>query len=431
MYCTGPGPNGTVVAGQVDSCALSLTGGTLPAGSTVLLTPPSPPFTSVSCLPSGQGAAGCSFQVSNTITFHGSIGTETIHFAPDGPSQGGGAQVTQSAQACTPICHSVPLSINGPGARVGTPIPPRGLPGAPYVYKVCSGPNADGTVSETQVDVCSIYTAGVAGPFIAGDTLTVARLAPTDATVVSCGDGVIADASGRGPGSSTTSCSYRVGTSASGSGLLLGTERLSIPSTVVPGAMVAQVVTFCPAPQPTPQAPGCTQSPITVSGPGATVIDEIPPTFTSVPVDVTVDATGPTDTVVGYAPPTATDNAPGIVDISCSPASGALFAVGTTTVTCTATDVSGNSATAAFHVTVQNTFDSLCRVTGLEVSKEGIAHSLCKKLQNAADAVAAGDLNAADGILGAYINELDAQSGKALSDQQAQDLEGLARLLMP
>ena len=36
-----------------------------------------PAFTSVSCSPAGQ-LAGCSFQISNTMTFHGFIGWETI-----------------------------------------------------------------------------------------------------------------------------------------------------------------------------------------------------------------------------------------------------------------------------------------------------------------------------------------------------------------
>ena len=105
--------------------------------------------------------------------------------------------------------------------------------------------------------------------------------------------------------------------------------------------------------------------------------------------------------------------------------------MGDTTVTCTATDVSGNSATAGFRVTVQNTFDSLCRVTRLEVTNGGVAHSLCVKLEGAADAVASGDTAAATGKLGAYVNEVEAQSGKSLTDQEAQDLEGLGQLLMP
>ena len=429
MSCVGPGPNGTVAAGQTDNCAVSLSGGTLPAGSTVLLTPPSPAATSVSCSPPGQ-LAGCSFGITNTIVFHGYIGTETIQFAPDGPSQGGGASLTQQAKACTPTCNFVPVRIDGPGNVVGTPFRPRFMPSAPFAYKLCRGPNPDGTVSETQVDTCLIYTSGLGGPYIAGDIVTIARVSPLDATTVMCGDGPYSDAGARLIGSVTTSCSYRFSTSVTGGGVLIGTEVLAIPSTVVPGAAVLQDVTFCPAPQPAGQISSCATSPMSVTGPGANVVDEIPPAF-SLPPDMTVDATGPTDTVVQYPAPAATDNAPGAVSINCTPASGAMFAVGITAVMCTATDVSGNTATASFTVTVQNTFDSLCRVTTLEVGKEGLAHSLCAKLQGAADAGAAGDSVAAAGKLGAYINEVEAQGDKSLTAQQAQDLESLAQLLMP
>ena len=72
----------------------------------------------------------------------------------------------------------------------------------------------------------------------------------------------------------------------------------------------------------------------------------------------------------------------------------------------------------------------LSRVARIDVAKEGIAHSLCVKLQGAADAMETGDSAAVDGKLGAFGNEVDAQSGKALTAQQAQDLEGLAALLM-
>ena len=49
-----------------------------------------------------------------------------------------------------------------------------------------------------------------------------------------------------------------------------------------------------------------------------------------------------------------TDNCAG-ASISCSPASGSVFPVGTTTVTCIATDASGNADTCSFNVTVNDT----------------------------------------------------------------------------
>jgi hypothetical protein len=71
---------------------------------------------------------------------------------------------------------------------------------------------------------------------------------------------------------------------------------------------------------------------------------------------VTVEAAGPgTSTVVNYSLPTTTDNI-AVASVSCSPASGTLFALGATNVTCNATDTAGNSATpTTFSVVVQDT----------------------------------------------------------------------------
>jgi hypothetical protein len=56
-------------------------------------------------------------------------------------------------------------------------------------------------------------------------------------------------------------------------------------------------------------------------------------------------------TIVNYAQPAVTDNCPGIA-VACSPPSGSCFLVGTTTVTCTATDASVNTASCSFTVNV-------------------------------------------------------------------------------
>jgi HYR domain len=55
---------------------------------------------------------------------------------------------------------------------------------------------------------------------------------------------------------------------------------------------------------------------------------------------------------VTYAP-TATDNKDGAIPVICRPRSGSRFKVGRTIVRCTASDTSGNTATAAFTVTVR------------------------------------------------------------------------------
>jgi hypothetical protein len=73
--------------------------------------------------------------------------------------------------------------------------------------------------------------------------------------------------------------------------------------------------------------------------------------------DVTAEATGPNGAEVTYTAPTANDAVYGnLGDANCTPASGSQFPMGDTTVTCTATDGSGNEATpTTFKVTVKDT----------------------------------------------------------------------------
>jgi hypothetical protein len=75
------------------------------------------------------------------------------------------------------------------------------------------------------------------------------------------------------------------------------------------------------------------------------------------PASVRVNAdipAGRTRVRVHYTTPTATD-ASGSVSVVCSPSSGTDFAVGATTVTCTATDRAGNARVRTFTVTVVDT----------------------------------------------------------------------------
>jgi hypothetical protein len=78
--------------------------------------------------------------------------------------------------------------------------------------------------------------------------------------------------------------------------------------------------------------------------------DTVAPVLT-VPTTMSVDATDPDGAVVTYAA-TATDTWDPAPTVECAPASGGQFPIGTTTVTCTTTDDSGNTATAAFDVHV-------------------------------------------------------------------------------
>jgi hypothetical protein len=86
-----------------------------------------------------------------------------------------------------------------------------------------------------------------------------------------------------------------------------------------------------------------------------TVNDTQPPTITcpanqTIIADQTACTVGGGCVVATFADPTATDNCPGVT-VACNPPSGSCFPVGVTTVTCTATDASGNTATCSFTVT--------------------------------------------------------------------------------
>lgn len=70
------------------------------------------------------------------------------------------------------------------------------------------------------------------------------------------------------------------------------------------------------------------------------------------PASVNVSpAAGQSSAVVTYPPPSVTDNLPGVTTV-CSPPSGSTFPLGTTPVTCTATDSNGNQASCTFSVNV-------------------------------------------------------------------------------
>ena len=86
-----------------------------------------------------------------------------------------------------------------------------------------------------------------------------------------------------------------------------------------------------------------------------TVSDTTAPTIDA-HANLTAAATSPSGAVVTYAAPLSHDAVDGDVPAACAPASGATFPIGTTTVTCTATDAHGNAATAVtFTVTVSDT----------------------------------------------------------------------------
>ena len=85
---------------------------------------------------------------------------------------------------------------------------------------------------------------------------------------------------------------------------------------------------------------------------GVTVADTTDPTLTGLPADQSLTTGDPSGTTLTYTAPGATDIADAAPTVGCLPASGSPIGPGTTTVACTATDASGNSAEGSFNVTV-------------------------------------------------------------------------------
>ncbi|MEO5939612.1 MAG: HYR domain-containing protein [Candidatus Limnocylindrales bacterium] len=82
------------------------------------------------------------------------------------------------------------------------------------------------------------------------------------------------------------------------------------------------------------------------------VQDTTVPTLAGMPADQHLTSGDPTGTTLAYASPSATDLADPTPAVVCIPANGSHIPTGATTVTCTATDATGNHASASFHVDI-------------------------------------------------------------------------------
>ena len=100
-------------------------------------------------------------------------------------------------------------------------------------------------------------------------------------------------------------------------------------------------------------ANGCTASTtITI-----TQVDNIDPVISGCPGNITISTTGLCTQIVNWIAPTATDNCSATLTSNYNP--GDVFPIGTTTVTYTALDPNGNSATCSFDVVVEDNEDPI------------------------------------------------------------------------
>jgi len=130
-------------------------------------------------------------------------------------------------------------------------------------------------------------------------------------------------------------------------------------------------------------------------------VQDVTKPIVTVPADPTVEATGPNGATVTYDAVTANDDVDGNLDVTCSKASGTVFPLGTTKVTCTATDAAGNTGDSFFTVTVQDT-------TAPAVS---VPANITKEATSAAGATASFSTSASDAVDGSVATSCEPGSG--------------------
>ena len=156
----------------------------------------------------------------------------------------------------------------------------------------------------------------------------------------------------------------------------------------------------------------------TIAGPDAT-----PPVLT-VPASVAVDATSDAGAAVTYTA-TATDDLDPSPKVACTPAPGATFPIGDTTVRCTATDAGGNTANASFTVHVRGAGEQIAALiakTRTDLRLPAASPTLLAQLQLAADALVAKKTTLACTLLNVYITVVKLTPISLLTETQKADL---------
>jgi len=92
----------------------------------------------------------------------------------------------------------------------------------------------------------------------------------------------------------------------------------------------------------------------TSSSPAGLIVQDVTPPVLTLPASQTLEATSPAGATATFSA-TALDNVDGAVPVTLSPVSGSTFPLGLTTVTASATDAAGNTASGSFTVTVVDT----------------------------------------------------------------------------
>jgi hypothetical protein len=155
--------------------------------------------------------------------------------------------------------------------------------------------------------------------------------------------------------------------------------------------------------------------------------------LTNMPANITTNATSPQGAVVTYTPPTVVDEDNPLPQVNCTPASGSIFAIGTTTVTCTVSDSDdlNSPVSQSFSVTVNGAATQLnaliSLVNSFHLSPGGIQTSFDSQLQAVQTDLTNNNTTQACSDLTSFMNHAQAQSGKYLTVSQADQMIAAAQ----
>jgi hypothetical protein len=242
----------------------------------------------------------------------------------------------------TPAC--TPTTCSAQGANCGTSSDGCG---GTLNCGTCTGPQTCGGGGATNVCGCTPATSCPAGencgtsPNGCGGTINCGSCAAPQ----TCGGGGTANACGCTP-ATTCPAGENCGTSPNGCGSTLSCGSCAAPQTCGGGG----AANVCGCTPTTCSAEGANCGEIS-NGCGGTINCGSCTPVVTVPANISAQATSASGAVVTFTA-TATDPVYGSLPVTCSPASGSTFSIGTTAVKCTATDKNGNTGTASFTVTV-------------------------------------------------------------------------------
>ena len=156
--------------------------------------------------------------------------------------------------------------------------------------------------------------------------------------------------------------------------------------------------------------------------------------LSNMPADLTVNATSPNGAVVTYTPPKVVDESgeSSTASVSCTPASGSTFAIGTTKVTCTASDSDDTNSpvSGSFTVTVKGAAaqvsDLITTVNSYHLSSS-LQNALDNKLKDTLTAINAGQTTTACSELTDFSGYVQSHTGKGLTSSQATQLIAAAK----